>query len=187
MFVIFSSTKLFSQQLNRLQIVDDLPLALPLYLLSLDVIFRILSQFLFFGNSFRNLFISQTSLVLLNVWFIISFIVTAWKASKYVFFFWSVFICIRTEYGDLRDLLRDRIESEYRKIRTRKNSIFRHLTQCLRTNMLPYILESTSIILKLKNIFVFMFERAVSNVKKDSIWIFTITCLFPNLEISKLL
>ena len=44
MFVIFSSTKLFSQQLNRLQIVDDLPLALPLYLLSLDVIFPILSE-----------------------------------------------------------------------------------------------------------------------------------------------
>ena len=55
MFVICSSTKLFSQQLNRLQIVDDLPLALPLYLLSLDVIFPILSQFLFFGNSFQFL------------------------------------------------------------------------------------------------------------------------------------
>ena len=36
-------------------------------------------------------------------------------------YFWSVFSCIRTEYGDLLNL---RIQSEYRKIRTRNNSVF---------------------------------------------------------------
>ena len=39
-------------------------------------------------------------------------------------FFWSVFSCSRTEYGDLL-----RIQSDYRKIRTRKNSAFRHLSR----------------------------------------------------------
>ena len=36
-------------------------------------------------------------------------------------FFWSVFSCIRTEYGDLG--------SKYRKIRTRKNSLFGHFSR----------------------------------------------------------
>ena len=37
--------------------------------------------------------------------------------------FWSVFSRIRTEYGDLR------IWSEYRKIRTRNNSVFGHFSR----------------------------------------------------------
>ena len=36
-------------------------------------------------------------------------------------YLWSVFSCIRTEYGDLRVNLR--IQSEYRKIRTRKSLV----------------------------------------------------------------
>ena len=38
-------------------------------------------------------------------------------------FFWSVFSCIRTEYGHLL-----RIRSEYTKIRTRRNSVFGHIS-----------------------------------------------------------
>ena len=53
--VVCSNTKLFSQQLNRLRIVNDLSLALPLYLLSLDFIFPILSQFLFFPQFLKEL------------------------------------------------------------------------------------------------------------------------------------
>ena len=41
-------------------------------------------------------------------------------------YFWSVFSCIRTEYGDL--LVNLHIESEYRKIRTRNNSAFGHFS-----------------------------------------------------------
>ena len=41
-------------------------------------------------------------------------------------FFWSVFSCIWTEYGDL--LINLRIQSEYRKIRTRNNSVFGHFS-----------------------------------------------------------
>ena len=37
------------------------------------------------------------------------------KSVRIQSYFWSVFSCIRTEYGDLR-----RFQSEYRKIRTRK-------------------------------------------------------------------
>ena len=40
--------------------------------------------------------------------------------------FWSVFSSIRTEYRDLRSKLR--IQSEYYKIRTRKNSVFEHFS-----------------------------------------------------------
>ena len=39
-------------------------------------------------------------------------------------FFWSVFSCSGTEYGDLLC-----IQSDYRKIRTRKNSVFRHVSR----------------------------------------------------------
>ena len=38
--------------------------------------------------------------------------------------FWSLFSCIRTEYGDLRS--KSRIQPEYRKIRTINNSVFGH-------------------------------------------------------------
>ena len=41
-------------------------------------------------------------------------------------FFWSVLSCVYTEYGDL--LVNLRIQSEYKKIQTRKNSIFRHFS-----------------------------------------------------------
>ena len=37
-------------------------------------------------------------------------------------YFWSAFSCIRTEYEDLRG--KSRIQAEYRKIRTRNNSVF---------------------------------------------------------------
>ena len=37
-------------------------------------------------------------------------------------YFWSVFSCIWTEYGDL--LVNLFIQSEYRKVRTRNNSVF---------------------------------------------------------------
>ena len=37
-------------------------------------------------------------------------------------YFWSAFSCVWTEYGDL--LLR--IQSEYRKIRSKNNSVFGH-------------------------------------------------------------
>ena len=40
------------------------------------------------------------------------------KCPNTEFFFWFVFSCIWTEYGDLL-----RIQSEYRKIRTRNNSL----------------------------------------------------------------
>ena len=41
-------------------------------------------------------------------------------------YFWSVFSCIRTEYGDLVNL---RIQSECRKIQTRNNSIFGYFSR----------------------------------------------------------
>ena len=40
-------------------------------------------------------------------------------------YFWSVFSSIRTEYGEILSL---RIQSEYRKMRTRKNSVFGHFS-----------------------------------------------------------
>ena len=38
--------------------------------------------------------------------------------------FWSVFSCIRAEYE-----VNLRIQSEYRKVRTRKNSVFEHFSR----------------------------------------------------------
>ena len=77
---------------------------------------------------------------------------TAWKVTKYGVFFWSVFSRIRTEYGQIwkmskygvlsgpyfpvfglntkRYSVSLRIQSECGKIRTRKNSVFGHFTQC---------------------------------------------------------
>ena len=49
------------------------------------------------------------------------------KSVQILSFFWSVFSCIRTEYGDLP--LNLRIQYKYRKIRTRKNSIFGHFSR----------------------------------------------------------
>ena len=42
-------------------------------------------------------------------------------------YFWSVFSCIWTEYGDLQSNLR--IQSKYRKIRTRNNSVLGHFSR----------------------------------------------------------
>ena len=44
-------------------------------------------------------------------------------------YFWSVFSGIRIEYRDLVNL---RIQSEYRKIRTRNNSVFGHFSRSTR-------------------------------------------------------
>ena len=46
-------------------------------------------------------------------------------------YFWPVFSCIWTEYGDLLRLRRF-IQSEYRKIRTRNNSVFGHFSHSIR-------------------------------------------------------
>ena len=43
------------------------------------------------------------------------------KSVQIRIYFWLVFSCIWTEYGEIWSL---RIQSEYRKIRTRNNSIF---------------------------------------------------------------
>ena len=80
--VVCSNTKLFSQQLNRLRIVNDLLLHYHC-ICCLWILFSLffLSSF-FFRNSLRNLFISQTLLVSLKVWFRISFIITAEKCPN---------------------------------------------------------------------------------------------------------
>ena len=49
---------------------------------------------------------------------------TAWNVFKYGVFFWSVFSRIQAEYGKIEVSLR--IQSECRKILTRKNSVFGH-------------------------------------------------------------
>ena len=48
------------------------------------------------------------------------------KSVQIQSYFWSVFSCIQTEYVDS---LRLRIQSEYRKIRTRNNSVFGHFSR----------------------------------------------------------
>ena len=52
---------------------------------------------------------------------------TAWKMSKYGVFFWSLFSCIRTEYGN--DSINLRIQSKHKKLQTRKNSGFGHFSR----------------------------------------------------------
>ena len=47
------------------------------------------------------------------------------KSVQVQSYFWSVFSCIQTEYVDS---LRLRIQSQYRKIRTRINSVFGHFS-----------------------------------------------------------
>ena len=54
-------------------------------------------------------------------------------------YFWSVFFCIWTEHGDL--LRKSRIQSVYKKIQTRNNSIFGHF---LRSGRHPYVERSPS-------------------------------------------
>ena len=53
-------------------------------------------------------------------------------------FFWSVFSCIRTEYGDIRSS-----QYEYRKIRIRKNSVFGHYFSVFSPNTGKYRPEKT--------------------------------------------
>ena len=48
------------------------------------------------------------------------------KCVQILSYFWSVFSCIRTEYGDYG--VNFRIQSEYKKIRTRNNSVFGHFS-----------------------------------------------------------
>ena len=49
------------------------------------------------------------------------------KIAQMRSYFWSVFSCIQTEYGDL--FCESRIQSEYRDIRTRNNSVFGHFSR----------------------------------------------------------
>ena len=51
-------------------------------------------------------------------------------------FFWSVFFCIRTEYGEIRVSLR--IQSECGKIRIRKNSVSGYFSRSVNTLGKPY-------------------------------------------------
>ena len=44
-------------------------------------------------------------------------------------FFWSVFPCIRTKYGDLQSKSPYSVRILTRKIRTRKNSVFGHFSR----------------------------------------------------------
>ena len=48
------------------------------------------------------------------------------KSVQILCFFWSVFCRIRTEYWDFQNLC---IQSECRKIQTKKNSVFRHISR----------------------------------------------------------
>ena len=54
-------------------------------------------------------------------------------------FFWSVFPCVWTEYRDLHVNLR--IQSKYRKIRTRKNSVFGHFSRSAMNNKIVTSIE----------------------------------------------
>ena len=54
-------------------------------------------------------------------------------------FLWSLFSCISTEYGDLRS-----IQSEYKKMRSRKNSLFGHFLRSVnmqKSNSCKYIVK----------------------------------------------
>ena len=53
-----------------------------------------------------------------------SYMVHCVKSVQIRSFFWSLFSCIHTEYGNLRS-----IQSEYRELRTRKNSVFGHFSR----------------------------------------------------------
>ena len=68
-----------------------------------------------------------------------------WKRS----YFWSVFSYIWTEYGDSRSNLR--IQSEYRKIRTRNNSVFGHFSRSRRLHLYMIKIRHGSQIHRLQN------------------------------------
>ena len=57
---------------------------------------------------------------------------TAWKVFKYGVFSDPYFFCIQSEFG-----LNLRIQSEYRKIRTKKNSVFGHFSRSERVPHYP--------------------------------------------------
>ena len=64
------------------------------------------------------------SYIQVNTFIIIGLITASTHSVKCVqilSYFWSVFSCIQTEYGDYG--LNFRIPSEYKKIRTRNNSV----------------------------------------------------------------
>ena len=54
-------------------------------------------------------------------------------------YLWSVFSCIWTEYGEL--LRKSRIQSEYKKIRTRMNFVFGHFSRCVNLSVVSYNLS----------------------------------------------
>ena len=64
--------------------------------------------------------VSQTSMMM---FFCENSVRHCMKSVQVRSYFWSVFSCIRTEYGDLRS-----IHCEYRKVRTRNNSVFGHFS-----------------------------------------------------------
>ena len=73
-----------------------------------------------------------SSFVFLTIWSLLfehssNFNVHCVKSVQIRSFFWSLFSCIRTEYGEL--LVNLRIESEYKKMRTRNNSAFGHFSR----------------------------------------------------------
>ena len=79
----------------------------------------------YLSSSFRQIDFARKLPPVLNSLFRITF--TAWKVSKYGVFFGPYF----PEFGLNMELysVNLRIQSEYRKIRTRKNSVFRHFSR----------------------------------------------------------
>ena len=58
------------------------------------------------------------------------------KSAQIRSYFWSVFSCIRTEYGEILRILPT--QSEYRKKRTRNKSVFGHFSRNPNTKKLLY-------------------------------------------------
>ena len=68
-------------------------------------------------------------------------------------YFWSLFSCIRTEYSVIRYSVSLRIQSEYRKIRTRNNSVFGQFSRS------EYFVEETANSLSLYFLFIAVFKK----------------------------
>ena len=75
-------------------------------------------------------------------------ICTACKVSKYRFFFWFVFSCIRTEYGDLRSTSTHSIQIQKNTDQT--NSVFGHFS---RSEWKPFQSDETCFLFYLKSSF----------------------------------
>ena len=73
-------------------------------------------------------------------------------------YFWSLFSCIRTEYGDLG-------RSEYRKIRTRNNSVFGHFSRSVCVLEL-YILNCNCAYLSPINLLLFFRFKSLQQMTK---------------------